>query len=698
MKRISVLLLVVVFLLACGETLPNVRPLNTLPTDIPPPPPTPAPTPTPLPSPRAAAERFLTLWEKGGYGDMYDQLSSLSRGTWAVEAFTKRYLDIASVGTFTAIKTQILDIDQALNRATVNFSVSIDTTLAGQFNRRNRLTMIFEDGDWRIEWTPTVIFSELSPGNRVYMIVHDNPRANIYDRNNQKLTDNELLVNVGVVPGDIADEGRLLFVLSSILEMDAKAIKSKIVNAKPEWLVPLKSIPAERANRFKNDLLSFKAVQLRDTARRVYPFSATAEHLVGYVGAISENELLQLAPKGYSPDDLIGKAGLEKWGEPYLRGDLGGTLVIINPDGQIVTTLAARGAQMSRNVHTTIDMDMQGFIENELANTKQPSAAVLLDVRTGEILAMASYPGYDLETLMRGTPTQVQALLRNSQRPLINRATQGVYPTGSVFKIVTISAGLERGGFSPDSVFNCTGTWTYKDITKKDWWPTGHGRITLYNGLIQSCNIVFYDVGLKLDQIDRSILPTYARAYGFGVPTQAPGLSDEAGGFVPDPTRAPVFVGDMVNAAIGQGDFQASPLQVANMLAAVANGGSLYRPRLVAKVAGPNGERPVDFTTQLVGKLPVSPANLATIQRALRGVTSTALGTAAASFAGARYSVAGKTGTAEAPPGAAHAWFAAYAPADNPRVALVVMIEHGGEGSRVAAPIARKILDKYFAR
>lgn len=696
MKRTLIFLLFGLLLLACAD--------NPLVTSVPPTPfatviPTEPATPTPLPSPEGAARDFLGAWEKGQYEAMYALISDASKTGITQEAFVKRYRDIATEGAFTSLKTQVKDIDQALNKAIVNFSVTIDSALAGSFVRLNQLPMTFENGGWRVDWKPTVIFAELTPGNLVSMIVHGNSRGEIYDRANQKLAGNEPLVTVGLVPKDIEDEGRLLATLAPILEMDGRAIKEKYASARPEWFVPIKDITLERLKKFDNELKSLKAVSLRDKERRVYPFGTTAEHLVGYVGAINADELLKLAPQGYTADDTLGKTGLEKWGEKYLRGDLGGTLVILAPDGQIVTTLSAKGPQPGRNLYTTLDMDLQAFIEKELAATNKPSAAVVLDVRTGEILALASNPGYDLNTLTQGTPQQIQALLNDPKRPLINRATQGLYPTGSVFKIVTMSAGLERGGFKPDSQFTCTGVWTGlgSQYPKTDWLKGGHGRINLYNGLIQSCDTVFYEVGLTLDKTDRAILPGFARAFGFGAPTSGPGLLDEAAGNVPDPTKQTIFVGDMVNVAIGQGDFLATPLQVANMLAAVGNGGTLFRPRLVAKVSGPNGERAQEIQSEAIGKLPISPANLTVIRNALKAVTTTAPGTASRAFAGSKIQVAGKTGTAESPPGEPHAWFAAYAPADNPRISVVVMVEHSGEGSSVAAPIARKIFEKYLS-
>ncbi|MBI5879028.1 MAG: penicillin-binding protein 2 [Chloroflexi bacterium] len=667
------------------------------PTATPSPVPTAAVTPTPLPSPEPAIRAFLGAWEKGQYEAMYALLSEPSKANFSQEAFVKRYRDIAAEGAFAAIKTETREIEVALNKSVANFNVTISSTLAGDFLRQNQLGLTYEPGGWHVDWQPTSIFRELTPGNTVSMLAYGTSRGEIFDRSNQKLAGNESLVTVGVVPRDFDDEGKLLAVLAPLIEMDAKSIKEKYAGARPEWFTPLKDLTLDQYRKVEEKLKALSGVSFRDKERRVYPVSTTAEHVTGYVGAISADELLRMGPKGYGANDMIGKAGIEKWGETYLRGELGGTLLVMSQDSQIVATLGARGPAPAYNVFTTLHMDLQAFAENELKG--KIGSAIVIDTRTAEVLALASSPGYDINTLIGGKAADLQALLNNKDRPLVNRATQGLYPAGSVYKIVTASAGLEKASFTPDSKFECEGVWTGlgTQYPKKDWLITGHGKINLFNGLVQSCDVVFYTVGLALDKTDRSLLPTYARAFGYGAPTRAAGLTDEAGGNVPDPTKETVFVGDMVNVAIGQGDLLATPLQVANMMVAVANGGTLYRPRLIAKVTTAKGDKSVDIPTETIGKLPVSAANLKTIRDALRAVTQTAPGTASRAFAGFPVPVAGKTGTAEAPPGLPHAWFAAYAPADSPKVAVVVMVEHSGEGSSIAAPIARRIFEKYFA-
>ncbi|MBI3733735.1 MAG: penicillin-binding protein 2 [Chloroflexi bacterium] len=687
-------LLLCVLLAACADVPLVATPAPPTPTATP----TVPPSPTPIPSPEMAAREFLGAWEKGRYEAMYALVSAAYKTSISQEAFVKRYRDIASEGEFTAIKSEIKNVEYNARQGQISFSVTIDSLAAGQFARQNRMMMTFEPEGWHVNWTPQVIFSELTGGNLVHLFTVDTSRGAVYDRNGKILAAQEPITTVGIVRREIEDEPNLLATLAPILEMDAKVIRDKYSAARPDWYIPIKDLPQERFTKFEETLNTLKGVSLRESDRRAYPLGAIAAHLIGYAGPINPEELSRLESQGYSADDVLGKAGLEKWGESYLRGRAGGTLTIISPSGEIVATLSAQAPEAARNLYTTLDADLQAFIEKELGD--KPAAAVVLDARTGEILALASAPGYNLNTLTQGSAAQVRALFTNPQRPLINRATQGLYPTGSIFKVVTASAGLERGGFRADSPFFCNGTWDVlgRQYVKGDWLKGGHGNINLFNGLVQSCNIVFYNVGYELDKKDRSILPTFARAFGFGAPPNAVGVLDEAAGVVPDPTKQTIFIGDMVNVAIGQGDFLATPLQVVNMIAAVGNGGTLYRPRLIAKVSDPKGERRQDFNSEVIGRLPISRDNLLIIQNALKAVTSTAPGTASRAFAGSTISVAGKTGTAEAPPGEAHSWFAAYAPAEKPQIALVVMVEHAGEGSAVAAPIARKIIDRYFAQ
>jgi penicillin-binding protein 2 len=401
---------------------------------------------------------------------------------------------------------------------------------------------------------------------------------------------------------------------------------------------------------------------------------------------------------------MLGVAGLEGWGENYLAGERGGTLAIISPDGRIVWTVAERPAKGSSSIHTTLDANMQRAAEGILG--ERIGAIAVLDPRNGEVRALASYPRYDPGQLTAGTPAEGwTALLNDERHPLLNRAIAGLYPPGSTFKIVTFSAGLQELGLTENSSFYCAGRWDGlpDGATRYCWVRSGHGTLSLFNGLVQSCDTVFWEVGKALNERDSHVLPLYARAFGLG---QASGLNalDEAAGLIPDPEwKAQHYSGaeqqwlprDAVNMAIGQGDVLVTPLQMANLVAAVANGGTLYRPRLVRQIGSQTEGSVQAFPPEVVAQLPVSAANLQIVRRALEAVVTH--GTAQRAFYGATVRMAGKSGTAEAPGVATHALFVGYAPADNPLVAVAVVLEHGGEGGADAAPLFRQVVEAYMA-
>jgi penicillin-binding protein 2 len=326
-----------------------------------------------------------------------------------------------------------------------------------------------------------------------------------------------------------------------------------------------------------------------------------------------------------------------------------------------------------------------------------------MDVSNGNVLAMVSNPAYDPNKLSQKiTVPELRALLNDPNDPLVNRVTQGAFPPGSVFKIISYCAALEKGGITPGMMFSDPGYWDGlgPNFRKYNWsWPItgkGLGTMSFASALTQSDDVVFYQVGQKLDNIDRNILPSFARAFGLGSETGIE-LAENVGN-IPDPNFGLWRPGDPINLVIGQGNVLTSPLQIANMLAAVANGGTLYEPHVVARISSIADRTEKVTQPKARGKLPISPATLASLRDALRRVTQEPEGTAYRAFRGSKIVVAGKTGTAEIlKTGEPHSWFAAYAPADNPKIAVVVIAEHGGEGSTTAAPIVREIVEKYFA-
>jgi len=319
---------------------------------------------------------------------------------------------------------------------------------------------------------------------------------------------------------------------------------------------------------------------------------------------------------------------------------------------------------------------------------------------------MVSYPAFNPNDFATGVSTEVwNALTADTRNPMLNRATQALYPPGSIFKVVTMAAGLEKAGYTPGSPFTCTGVWTGlgSGWTKTCYNKAGHGDLDLVRGLTQSCDVVFYTLGKSLYDANPQALPDMAKAFGLGAQTGID-LTGEASGLVPDEawkrqTRGEGwYPGDNVNLAIGQGDLLVTPLQIATLYAAIANGGTLYRPHLLAKVpAWAEGEQDVVAQPEVIGRLPVSAENLGAIQRGLEGVTQQPYGTSWRVFQGMTVSVAGKSGTAENIFELPHSWWVGYAPADNSQIVVVAVVENVGEGSKFAAPVVRQVLEAWLA-
>jgi penicillin-binding protein 2 len=665
------------------------------------------PTTTPLQA-EDTARAFLESWERSDYGAMYALLSPSAQATIGPQGFARLYRDVAAEAAITSISTNVRSALQDGVGAQVAYHVIMESTPLGPIEVENVMPLSWTPdqeqtgGRWGVNWSAGLLFKELEGGNLLRMTEQTPTRGNIFDHHGQGLAITKPAVTVGVVPGEIEDEDRLLAELSSILALDPATIKAKYANAASHWFVPLKEISLELRQAHHDVLSELQGVRLRETVMRSYPEGGMAAHAVGYMGAIGPDELDHWKAKDYRGDELVGKSGLERWGEDYLAGRPGAVLTVVTPAEEPVAILKERTYVPSRDIYTTLDNKLQKAAEAALAGTT--GAIVALDPNSGQILAMVSWPTFDPNAFISGLSSEEwQALANDPDRPLVNRAVQGAYPPGSVFKVVTMAAALEAGGFTPQSTFTCTGLWEGlgADWPKTCWVETGHGQINLIQALIVSCDVAFYDIGLALHNLDSELLPDYARQFGLGSPTGLEGL-DEATGLVPDDAWKTTALGeglapgDSVNSAIGQGYLLTTPLQIANMLAAVANGGTIYQPQILFKVAASSEETEEFFAPQAMGQLPVSPEHLAAIQEGLVGVTASPYGTAHEAFKGLEVSVAGKTGTAETGTGEPHAWFAGYTPADSPQIAVAVIVEYGGDGAKVAAPIFRQVIEAFF--
>ena len=447
--------------------------------------------------------------------------------------------------------------------------------------------------------------------------------------------------------------------------------------------------------------------------RRHYIYGRMAAHLIGYLSEISPAELKSGSYPDSRSGDLIGKFGAEKVYENSLRGKRGGRQVEVNANGLVVRILKTVDAEPGHYVFLTIDQRLQQRTEALLDGVV--GAAVAIEPGTGQILALASSPSFDQNVFVGGiSHEQWDSLISNPFRPMSNRAIQGEYPPGSTYKIITALAGLEEGVIDDQTTFNCPGYYRFGNRVYRCWKKGGHGKVDIIKAVEESCDVFFYQVGQRLG-VDR--LAWYAKAFGLGSPTGI-FLDQEAHGLIPTAawkkkrTGIPWQGGETLSIAIGQGFNLATPLQMAVLAATVGNGGNRYRPMILSSIKLADGQILQKNEPRLTGKLPISPVNLDLVKLGLWKVVNGENGTARGSRL-ADIDMSGKTGTSQVISRKedetiseedvpihlrAHAWFVAYAPSEQPTIAVAVVVEHGEHGSGAAAPIAREMIKTYLRK
>ena len=690
---------------------------------------TPAPTNTPAPiteDPAGYARAFYRAWEMGDYLGMYSLLTPSSQVVVDSASFIRRYEETMRTAAVSNVHAQPLGVLREGNTAEFGVRVTLTSDIVGDLVRDHTAHMAYEGGRWGIVWDEGLILPELAGGNRLTLETRVPSRGNIYDVGGKALAYQGSAYELGVIPGRIQDEPGLLAALSKALGLSPEQIKEKYAAALPEWYVPVGVVSEDALPQFALALEPYLDKGLATPKRRpmrLYSDTNSAAHVIGYMGSITPERLAEYQAQGFTGDEMVGIAGLEAWGEDFLNGDRGGILSVVDATGQVISLVGDRAPQPARSIYTTLDLKFQAAVEQALADAvaTHPAAdfgaIAVLDPRDGAVRALATWPTYDpkaFDPLRPDSAQVVGALLNDPGQPLLNRATQGAYPAGSTFKLVTYGAALASGLYTPDSRYSSTGSWSRlgEEFTKYDWLSSGHGTISLRTALVVSCNSCFYDVGYTIDGADNTLLPRIAREFGLGQPTGIQGIAESAG-LIPDPEWKLANIGegwatgDAVNMAIGQGYVQVTPLQMANIVAAIANGGTLYRPTLVDRI-GESPTSPEELPEPHVnGVLPLSAEQLAVVRESLWNVTHAGNGTATHRFVDMPVPVAGKTGTAEAPPGLPHAWFVGYAPAEpyttpdgrlveTPELAIAVVLEHAGEGSDVAAPLFRRVVELYY--
>ncbi|HHY88391.1 MAG TPA: hypothetical protein GYA06_05690 [Chloroflexi bacterium] len=690
--RTALLLLVILTLAGCAAPTPTAAPLPTFT------PPGPAVRTTSMPDAKAAAAEFLQAWKQDDTAGMYALLSQLSRDAIPEEEFTRMYSEVAQTLSLQEMDYEVLSSLVNPGAAQVAYRVTYHTALVGDLQRNMTMDLVLEDGQWRVQWYDGLIMPDIAGPNRIIMDISVPARGNIYDKDGEALAAQSDAYALGIIPGQIQDEDTLLAELSRLTGKDSDYIYSLYEFAGSDWYIPIGDAPASEVEP-RLEILQRAGVQVSKYNTRYY-FDKAAPHVVGYVQSIFAEELEEYRRAGYSGGEKVGKYGLEMWGEEYLAGQRGASLLVINEQGQIQARLGERSSKPAYSIYTTLDKDLQVQVQKALEGFR--GAAVVMERDTGRILALVSSPAYNPNLFDWNNANAAWSTeLADPSNPLYNRATMGEYPLGSVFKIVTMAAALESGVFTPRSTYECGHTFTeligrtYYDWTyEKEVAPSG--TLTLPEGLIRSCNPWFYHIGLDFYLHDQAnLIPDMARGFGLGEPTGIEQLP-EADGNVPVPRSEP----EAIELGIGQAELLVTPLQVVDFIAAVGNGGTLYRPQVVERIADPDGNAIYEFEPEVRGQLPVSEENLAVIQEAMRGVISSPRGTAHSVFLGMQVPIYGKTGTAQSGSGRPHAWFAGYTDAQNstkPNIAVVVIAENVGEGSEIAAPIFRRILEIYYS-
>ncbi len=552
--------------------------------------------------------------------------------------------------------------------------------------------------------------------NRVREIKVEAPRGRIVDRNGTVLVDNRTALSVQVAPERIPTDPDLrrgeVRRLAFALDMKPKTIRRKIrqdVKLLPFSPVTLKTdVGLHTVFYIQEHASDFPSVDVRRVFLRRYPYHTIGGHLFGTIGEVTEDQLKQGRYTGVTLGDRVGQSGIEYTYDRYLRGQNGASRVQVDAHGRPKGELAVKDPTAGKQLRLSIDLELQRAGQKALASYGKPGAFVAMDPKTGEVVGLGSNPGFDPNVFAKGIKPSVYKALTSAANgaPLANRATQGLYPTGSAFKLITSTAALEDGLISPSTVLFDGGSLKVGGITFKNAGGVSHGALALPRALQVSSDVFFYQLGLSADQRGGDIIQKWARRLGLGRPTGID-IPGESAGLVPSPawrnrlfrkgdTDRPWTPGDNINLAVGQGDLQADPTQMAVAYSAIANGGYVVTPHVGMRVEDPSGGVLQEIEPRPRRKLAISAQTRAAIMSGLRAAANDPGGTSAPVFQGFPITVAGKTGTAERGAQGDQSWYVVAAPYSDPRIVVAVTIERGGFGAEAAAPAARRILAAHF--
>jgi len=565
----------------------------------------------------------------------------------------------------------------------------------------------------RLAWMQIVHgpqYKKIAEENRIRQIIAEAPRGNIYDRNGALLVTNRPSFAISIIPSEYTNAQGETPILADILGIKAEEIENMLKNSEEFSYTPLRvkrDVDEVTIAKIQEHKYYLPGVIIEAVPIRHYIYKDVAAQVLGFIGNINEEEYASHKEQGYRLNDFIGKDGLEREWEKRLRGIDGGLQVEINALGEEVQRVGDKPSIPGQGLVLTVDGNLQKVAQDALreqigisrtiGEPAQGGSAVVLDVHTGAVLTMVNEPSFDPNLFAVGiSSSNWNKLMNDPHKPLANKAIQNTYPPGSVFKIVTAAAALDMGQTTSTEIFNDRGVYVLNGWAFYGWETKGLGPLTIADAICFSSDPVFYELGHRIG-VDH--LASYALTFGLGKATGIK-LSGEEAGIVPTEGWKQTtygqewYPGETIIAAIGQGYYLVTPLQQAMLLMAVANKGVMYRPMLVDKILSVDGAVLEKYNPEIIGNVNLKTEIWDTIQAGLRAVP--AKGTAASVFEGFTPLIAGKTGSAETGTGTVHAWFACYAPADDPQIVVSVMVEDGGDGTVSAAPVAKKILEAYF--
>jgi len=693
-KKFLILFLLTAFLSACGTTLSQNSPDNLSASSV---------DAASASSAQAAATRFLESWQDEDYPAMYDLLSTLSQDAVSPESFEEEFGDVTKSMTLETIDFQILSVMAKDRQAEVAYRVDFDTRLFGLLSRDMVMSLKQEGYGWRIQWVRSLILPELGVENQLEFVHQVPSRGRIFDHYGAPLAAYENALAIGLVPGEILpQQADLVYeTLAEISKYEADQLADLAASTPADWYLPVISLSHANAAPYIETLRGLSGVRIDEFRSRYYVDGGVAPHVLGYMLFIPEEDLDAYLRLGYRQDARVGATGLEAAYESELAGKYGGSLYLVGPEGKILSLIAVSQPEAGESIVTTIDKQLQVRLQDSLGDLR--AAVVVMEIETGRVLAMVSNPDFDPNAFDKAETEEglLQSYFTDEDQPLFNRATQGQYPLGSVFKMISMSAALEKNIYNEYSSFFCgQSMWVCDSVTLYDWTYShgvgASGELTLEEGLMRSCNPWFYRIGESLFESGyEDALSQMAVGFGLGKET---GIEiAEASGNIPETAHNCVTSAQM---AIGQGEILVTPLQVANFVSALANGGTLYKPSLVDSIQTPSGEEIFGFEPEPLGELPISEETRVSVLEGLRQVIEEQRGTGYWAMQGLDIPVSGKTGTAQTPTGNSHAWFAGFTRQNDPArpdIAVTVIIENGGEGSAVAAPVFRRAVSLYFS-